>query len=455
MLCTSSGTAHALRLSDLYRLRAVDRFRPLAAAGSSPYHWVLDQAGAEVLAAEDGVPLARLGYRRDRALDIAFSPRLAHTRGANGVFTALARAARCGDGELACWWSERRCAALWGDLARPDGYGLWRDPGGQATDFFLEYDTGSEDLPRLAAKLTGYRELAGRTQIATPVLFWLASGPRREHQFRALLAAAGPVPGVPVATATPASAQATGGPAGAAWLPAGQPGPRLRPGQLAAARRRYRAGLAPAHPQAAASYRVRRQAGAEGGTMTGRRLAACAVAAVLAVGCAACTSWQPPPAPRHSHAASSPPATPGPAGTPALAAILPFSPSRLQAAAVLAGQFTASWDSWSWRQSAAAWLARLLPLTAAELRPALAQAAGTPGVLAQRDATRQAATAAPAAEQIRDLTPGSVTVAVTVRQVISSTSGTTQAVASFAVTLTPADAGWAVWDIEPASAGNS
>ena len=117
---------------------------------------------------------------------------------------------------------------------------------------------------------------------------------------------------------------------------------------------------------------------------------------------------------------------------------MPFSPSRLQAAAVLAGQFTASWDSWSWRQSAAAWLARLLPLTAAELRPALAQAAGTPGVLAQRDATRQAATAAPAAEQIRDLTPGSVTVAVTVRQVISSTSGTTQAVASFAVTLTPA-----------------
>ena len=225
----------ALRLSDLYRLRAIDRFRPLAAAGSSPYHWVLDQAGAEVLAAEDGVPLARLGYRRDRALDIAFSPRLAHTTGTNGVFAALARAARRGGGELACWWSERRCAAAWGDLARPDGYGMWRDPGGQGTDFFLEYDTGTEDLPRVAAKLTGYRELAARTQIATPVLFWLASGPHREQQFRALLAAAGPVPGVPVLTATPASAQAAGGPAGAAWLPAGQPGPRLRPGQLAAA----------------------------------------------------------------------------------------------------------------------------------------------------------------------------------------------------------------------------
>jgi hypothetical protein len=135
--------------------------------------------------------------------------------------------------------------------------------------------------------------------------------------------------------------------------------------------------------------------------------------------------------------------------------ILPFSPARLQAAAVLAGRFTAAWDSWSWRQSPAAWLARLLPRAAAGLRPALATAADTPGVLARRDAARQAATATPIAAQIRDLTPGSVTIAVTVRQVITSTSGTTQATASFAVTLTPRGTGWAVWDIEPASAGNS
>ena len=224
-----------IRLGQLYQLRATDRFRPLAAAGSAPYHWVPDQAGAEVLAAEDALTLPQLGYRRDRALDIAFSPRLAHTTGTNGLFTALA-AARDGGGELACWWSERRCAALWGDLARPDGYGLWRDPDGQAADFFAEYDTGTEDLPRVMAKLTGYRELAARTRIATPVLFWLASGPHREQQLHALLAAAGPVPGVPVATATPASAQAAGDPAGAAWLPAWQPGPRQRLAHLAPAR---------------------------------------------------------------------------------------------------------------------------------------------------------------------------------------------------------------------------
>jgi hypothetical protein len=189
--------------------------------------------------------------------------------------------------------------------------------------------------------------------------------------------------------------------------------------------------------------------------VTGRRITTCAIAAVLAAGCAAGTSRPPQPTLRPSHAASSPPATPTPPGTSALAAILPFSPARLQAATILAGRFTADWDSWSWRQPPAAWLARLLPMTAAELRPALAQAAATPGLLAQRDATRQGTTATPTAEQIRDLTPGSVTVAVTVRQVTTSTSGTTQATASFAVTLTPHGTSWAIWDIEPATAGNT
>ena len=73
-----------------------------------------------------------------------------------------------------------------------------------------------------------------------------------------------------------------------------------------------------------------------------------------------------------------------------LASLLPFPPARLQAAASLAGRFTAAWDSWSWQQAPAAWLARLQPMAAASLEPALAQAAGDRGVLAQRAAARQA-----------------------------------------------------------------
>jgi len=238
------GTTRAAtaRLLTLYQLRAIDRFRPLAATGSAPLHFVLDEAGACLLAAEDGITPGQLGYRRDRALAIALSAQLTHAAGANSVFCALAaQGRRAGNAALTCWWSERRCAALWGDLARPDGYGQWTEhaPGGPVTtDFFLEYDTGSENLHRVAAKLPGYRDLAARTGITTPVLFWLPTA-RREAGLRALLAStagrsspgarpAGAFPGVPVATTTPEAAGRDAGPAGPIWLPAGQPGPRLR-----------------------------------------------------------------------------------------------------------------------------------------------------------------------------------------------------------------------------------
>jgi hypothetical protein len=237
------GTTRAAtaRLLTLYQHQAVDRFRPLAPSGSAPWHFVLGPAGAHVLAAEDAITTGQLGYRRDRALAIALSPRLAHTTGVNAFFTALAARARTtGNAELARWWPEQRCAALWGDLARPDAYGQWREhrPGGGAgTDFFLEYDTGTEDLPRLLAKLTGYQMLAASTAITTPVLFWLHS-PRRETALHARLATSdiagtGRLAPVPVATATPAL---TGGdePAGDIWLPAGLAGPRIRLARLAA-----------------------------------------------------------------------------------------------------------------------------------------------------------------------------------------------------------------------------
>ena len=125
------GTTRAAtaRLAVLYQYRAVDRFRPLAPAGSSPLHFILDEAGAMLLAAEDGITPGDLGYRRDRSMAIALSPRLAHDTGANGVFTALAAAARASGGQqaLECWWGERRCAAAWGESARPDGYGRWSE----------------------------------------------------------------------------------------------------------------------------------------------------------------------------------------------------------------------------------------------------------------------------------------------------------------------------------------
>ena len=222
----------ARRLLILYTHRAVDRFRPYRPLGSAPWHYVLDTAGATVLAAEHGGTAADLGYRHDRALAIAHWSGLAHLVGVNDFFTALTGAARASSGRagLTAWWSETHCARLWGRHAHPDGYARWQADGAEI-EFFLEYDTGTEPLHRVAGKLHGYAALATATGITTPILFWLPS-PRREAAFRTRAAAtrAGLADPdlVPVATATPSQ---TVGPNGPIWLPithdaAGQRAPR-------------------------------------------------------------------------------------------------------------------------------------------------------------------------------------------------------------------------------------
>jgi hypothetical protein len=58
-------------------------------------------------------------------------------------------------------------------------------------------------------------------------------------------------------------------------------------------------------------------------------------------------------------------------------------------------------------------------------------------------------------EQIRDLTPGSVIIAVQVHQVATTTSGHGHISDDLAVTVIRDDGGQAVYDVEPADAGNT
>lgn len=223
------------RLNHLHRLHALLRFRPWTPIGSKPWHWVLGPTGAHVLAIEHGQTPSAFGYRADTATAISVSPRLGHQVGVNDFFVHLhAHARRIGDGTvLEQWWPERRCTALWGDLARPDAFGRWTQPGPDGTprtlDFFLEHDTGTETLARVARKLGGYADLAEATGTTTPVLIWLPSS-KRETNLRTMLG----TPEIPVATAVHAPATAPDGPAGRIWQPAGAVGPRHRLTDLAA-----------------------------------------------------------------------------------------------------------------------------------------------------------------------------------------------------------------------------
>lgn len=201
----SRHVAHA-RLLKLHRWRVVDRFQPLVARGSAPHHYVLDTAGAAIIADEDGISPHELGNRHDRAMAIAHSLQLAHTVATNGIFAALVAAARRSDGTCAlrAWWPERRCRHYWGDIVRPDAYGRWRGPHGEV-EFFLELDLATESLTKVTGKLDRYAHLAATTGIATPILFAFPTAAREENARDALTAVHRLIDNriqVPVATAT-------------------------------------------------------------------------------------------------------------------------------------------------------------------------------------------------------------------------------------------------------------
>lgn len=250
------------RLAQLWSWRCVDRFRPFTplGAGSAPYHWVLDDAGAAILAAHHGIDIRELGYHRATALAVAHSEHLRHAIGTNTLLTALAAddpATAGSAGWLVGWWGERRCAAAWGDLARPDAAAIWITPSpaapnsgaagsaapssvgsartapaapagitsrmGVPVGFAVEYDTGSEPLSRVAGKLADYADLAAAAGAVLPVLFWLPSVDRETALHRQLDAT-----GLLVATAAADHAARAGGPVGPVWRPA-RPGARARP----------------------------------------------------------------------------------------------------------------------------------------------------------------------------------------------------------------------------------
>jgi hypothetical protein len=220
------------RLAVLVRLGLLRRFRPHPATGSAPWHYVLGPVGAAMLGTEDRDEHKWAPHvRADRQLALERSPRLGHMTGRNWFFAALARHAREHGGQLAEWLNEADTFARYQDapprhedrarLPRPDGAGTWAEDG-QTVSFLLEYDTGTEHLPVLAAKLDGYAVLAAGLawhERPCPVIVFCFGSPRREQAARRALAATRQADGLRIATA--ALDPRTASPAGPVWLPLG------------------------------------------------------------------------------------------------------------------------------------------------------------------------------------------------------------------------------------------
>jgi hypothetical protein len=217
------------RLELLYQLRVLDRFRPPKerGEGSSPYHWILDEAGAHIAAEALGLERSELRWRRQAAIALARSSILTHQLEVNEFFTRLAADARDAGGRLAAWWGERRCRAALDGAAAPDGYGLLDLSGRAPLAFLLELDRGTEEHERLRQKLRRYAKALPRSPLAEQaplVLIAVPTAVRRDRLAPTL--AASPVPHAVVAWTPPQSPLTTllaERPAGAPTKPAGGP----------------------------------------------------------------------------------------------------------------------------------------------------------------------------------------------------------------------------------------
>lgn len=180
------------RLLFLYRQRVLDRFYPVSqfGTGKPQAQWLLDEAGAHLVAASLDLDRNQLGWQRRE--DWRSHPQLAHRLEANSFVTDLI-AATLPDPTLglANWFGPREAAARMGEkmrgTLRPDAELILTTLAGPI-DLLLEWDRGTETLERLEEKLHRYRT-AERKLYEYPgprsILFVLA-GRRRLTNLREL-----------------------------------------------------------------------------------------------------------------------------------------------------------------------------------------------------------------------------------------------------------------------------
>jgi hypothetical protein len=197
---TGARTARS-RLQTLYALRVLDRFRPpwRRGDGSTPHHWILDEAGAQIVAADQGIERRELHWRHATALAVATSAKLAHHVEVNELMTRLAQDAAAAHGSLSEWYGERTTYRMLAGIATPDGYGVLNLPGLPPVHLLLELDRGTEPAERLHEKAVRYARAIPRSTLRdmSPLILLVVPTAARARTARAALAETG----VPISVA--------------------------------------------------------------------------------------------------------------------------------------------------------------------------------------------------------------------------------------------------------------
>jgi hypothetical protein len=133
--------------------------------------------------------------------------------------------------------------------------------------------------------------------------------------------------------------------------------------------------------------------------------------------------------------------------------LVPFTAAGLVSGEKVADQFGAAYGTYSYTESAAAYVRSMSKLVSPQLSQQIAGAYSTPGVAGQRTGQRQVATATAQVASLRAFGSNSLTFIITVTQQLTATKGGGTKTAGYAVTLTGGDTTWQVTDIELQNAG--
>ncbi|MFY9928928.1 MAG: hypothetical protein WAK82_13055 [Streptosporangiaceae bacterium] len=147
--------------------------------------------------------------------------------------------------------------------------------------------------------------------------------------------------------------------------------------------------------------------------------------------------------------------SPDAAGNPNIYSWLPFTQQGLAAAAAVTVKFASAYNTFTYTESASAYVASMNGLITSQLAASLNNVYTTPGVASLRTQEKQTSTGSAVINSLRAFGNSSLTFVVAGTQHLVSSKGTSNGTTQYAITVTGSGTSWQVNDIELASAGNT
>jgi len=148
-------------------------------------------------------------------------------------------------------------------------------------------------------------------------------------------------------------------------------------------------------------------------------------------------------------------ASPAASGNVNIYSWLPFTQQGLAAAAAVTVKFSAAYNTYSYTESADAYIAAMNGLITPQLAATLRESYASPGVAKLRVSQKQVATGTAVIDSLRAFGPSSLTFVVTGTQHLVTSGGTSNGSAQYAVTVTGSGTSWQVDNIELSTVGQS